>query len=89
MTRRRAVWRLRRSGARFVSAARRPATVPVLQVQTDSDPVVRWTVSPAPAFASAGYAFELLPKLGHLPAEEDPGAVADVIVPWLRRLAPG
>jgi pimeloyl-ACP methyl ester carboxylesterase len=74
---------------RFAASLRNPATVPVLQVQTDSDPVLRYTVVATPALGGSRYQFEVLDGVGHLPAEEDSDRLAALILDWMGRLAPG
>jgi pimeloyl-ACP methyl ester carboxylesterase len=69
--------------ARFVASAREPATVPVLQLQTDRDPVVRWTVASADHLGGPDFTFELLHNVGHLAPEEAPGEVAARVADWL------
>jgi pimeloyl-ACP methyl ester carboxylesterase len=70
--------------ARFVASARVPSPVPVLEIQSDSDPVLRWTVSAAGHLGGADYTFELLHGVGHLAPEEAPDALARLIGHWLR-----
>ncbi|MDR3107554.1 MAG: hypothetical protein LBU05_05080 [Bifidobacteriaceae bacterium] len=76
--------------ARFVASARVPSPVPVLQLQSDSDPVLRWNLARAGGLGGTNYRFELLRGLGHLPAEEDGALVSELIMAWLRehRLMP-
>jgi pimeloyl-ACP methyl ester carboxylesterase len=76
--------------ARFVASTRHPAPVPVLHVAADSDAVLRWTVCPVPHLGGADYTFELLHRVGHLPAEEAPDALCWLLEGWLksRGLAP-
>jgi pimeloyl-ACP methyl ester carboxylesterase len=69
--------------ARFVASAREPAAAPVLQIQTDSDPMVRWTVTPVPHLGGPDYTFELLHNVGHLAPEEAPEAIGRLILRWL------
>jgi pimeloyl-ACP methyl ester carboxylesterase len=69
---------------RFAASVRHPATVPVLHIQTDADPVLRWTVTQAEEFGGSDYRFELLSGLGHLPAEEDGELLANTMLAWFR-----
>jgi pimeloyl-ACP methyl ester carboxylesterase len=71
-----------RAQLRFGAAVAKQSSVPVLQVQTDCDPVIRWTVTPVPELGGDNYRFELLRGLGHLPAEEDGRALAAAILNW-------
>jgi pimeloyl-ACP methyl ester carboxylesterase len=70
--------------ARFVASARAPAPVPVLQIQTDADPLLRWTVAPAHRLGGSDYTFELLHGVGHLAPEEAPDVIVPLVVDWLR-----
>ncbi|MDR2565218.1 MAG: alpha/beta hydrolase [Bifidobacteriaceae bacterium] len=76
--------------ARFVRSARVPAPVPVLQLQSDLDPVLRWQVVRAGDLGGQNYRFELLTGVGHLPMEEDGELVGGLILGWLaeHRLLP-
>jgi pimeloyl-ACP methyl ester carboxylesterase len=76
--------------ARFVRSARVAAPVPVLQLQGDCDPVLRWRKVKSADLGGQNYRFELLGGLGHLPMEEDGRAVAGLIIDWLaeQRLTP-
>jgi pimeloyl-ACP methyl ester carboxylesterase len=69
--------------ARFVASARAPATVPVLQIQTDRDPLIRWTAASAGHLGGPDFTFELLLGVGHLAPEEAPEEVAQLIAEWL------
>jgi pimeloyl-ACP methyl ester carboxylesterase len=75
---------------RFVASARVRADLPVLQIQTDSDPLLRWTVCQVPQLGGSDYTFKLLHKVGHLAPEEAPEVTARLIRQWLaeRGLAP-
>jgi pimeloyl-ACP methyl ester carboxylesterase len=70
--------------ARFVASARVASPVPVLQLQADSDSVLRWRSCRAGGLGGDDYRFELLSGLGHLPAEEDGEQVSGLILDWLR-----
>jgi pimeloyl-ACP methyl ester carboxylesterase len=76
--------------ARFVRSVRMAAPVPVLQIQGDSDPVLRWRATRSGFLGGADYRFELLSAVGHLPTEEDGEFVSDLILEWLaeRHLTP-
>jgi pimeloyl-ACP methyl ester carboxylesterase len=76
--------------ARFVMSARVRSPVPVLQLQSDSDPVLHWGVSRVSDLGGADYRFELLSGLGHLPMEENGPLVSGLILSWLaeHRLTP-
>ena len=70
--------------------ARRP--VPVLQVHGGRDglrPASRAALSKdTAALVASRYQFELLPQAGHYPAEEAPERVTDLLLAWLREVAP-
>jgi pimeloyl-ACP methyl ester carboxylesterase len=76
--------------ARFVRSARLPSPVPVLQIHSDSDPVLRWSAVRSDDLGGSDYRFELISGVGHLPLEEDGATVCDLILDWLkqRRLPP-
>lgn len=76
--------------ARFARSARVPAQVPVLQLQGDSDPVLRWQSVKARRLGGVNWRFELLSGIGHLPFEEDPEFVCGLTLSWLseQRLMP-
>jgi pimeloyl-ACP methyl ester carboxylesterase len=68
---------------RFVASVRKPSPVPVLQLQSDSDPVLHWRAARADDLGGEDYQFELLKGLGHLPMEEDGALVSRLILEWL------
>ena len=66
--------------------------VPVLQVHGGRDglrPASRAALSKdTAALVASRYQFELLPQAGHYPAEEAPERVTDLLLAWLREVAP-
>jgi pimeloyl-ACP methyl ester carboxylesterase len=69
--------------ARFVVSARVRPSVPVLQIQSDSDPVLRWQTARAEELGGDDYRFELLSGIGHLPMEEDGELISGIVLDWL------
>ncbi|MCB7136287.1 alpha/beta fold hydrolase [Cellulosimicrobium marinum] len=78
----------RPDGRRFLSALRRPVTVPALQVHGGRDGLLRRALADADGAALASdYRFEVLPDAGHFLPEEAPDEVTDLLLDWLGRIS--
>jgi pimeloyl-ACP methyl ester carboxylesterase len=79
----------RPDGIRYVHRMEQPIIAPVLQVHGLADgAILPRSVDGSEEFVVGGYERVDLPGAGHFPQEEDPEAFADVLLPWVRRIAP-
>lgn len=77
--------RTRPSGLRFLALLERGVGVPTLQLHGALDScLLPETAVGSGTWVHAAYAFELLPDVGHFPAQEAPGAVSAAILAHLR-----
>ena len=82
----------RADGRRYLQALETPVPVPVLQVHGAVDrclPVGTARLTGAYArLVAGGYRFEVIPRAGHFLPEEAPERVSDLLIDWLRVVAP-
>ena len=70
-------------------STRRSPSCRCTAVATGSRPASRAALSKdTAALVASRYQFELLPQAGHYPAEEAPERVTDLLLAWLREVAP-
>ena len=63
----------------------RPVTAPTLQLHGTADPyTLPATAAGSDRFVEAPYEWLSLQGLGHFPHEEDPAAVTEALLTWLR-----
>jgi pimeloyl-ACP methyl ester carboxylesterase len=78
---------VRSDGRRFAAAVRDPVQVPVLQIHGGLDPwVLPETAALSAERVDGPLRFELLPAVGHYPAEEAPEQVNGILLEWLASL---
>jgi pimeloyl-ACP methyl ester carboxylesterase len=82
----------RADGRRYLQALADPITVPVLQAHGSADRCVpvggaRLT-GPHAGLVTGGYRFEAVPRAGHFLPEEAPERVTELLLDWLRGVAP-
>ncbi len=78
---------VRSDGRRFAAAVRDPVQVPVLQIHGGLDPwVLPETAALSAERVDGPLRFELLPAVGHYPAEEAPEQVNAILLEWLASL---
>lgn len=76
---------LRPDGYSFQQAMRRRLECPVLQLHGRLDTfVLPGTAQGSGAYVTADYRWQLLEHCGHFPAEEQPTAVTEALLSWLR-----
>lgn len=77
------------AGVRYLARMRAAITVPVLQIHGSEDPVVLPSVVHGSGrYVDGPWQLATLPGVGHFPAEEDPGAVSDLLTSWLTSFHP-
>jgi pimeloyl-ACP methyl ester carboxylesterase len=77
----------RADGRRYLQALADPITVPVLQVHGSADRCVPVGAARLPG-QHASYRFEVVPRAGHFLPEEAPARVTELLLDWLREVAP-
>lgn len=79
--------RVRSSGAHYRKALRRPLSVPLLSIHGQADELVPVeAMARAEAYVDARHELVSLPGVGHLPHEEQPNELNDILIRWLHSL---